>query len=59
MTVINNINIEQDFEKIVIKHFNSQNKLVITFKKKKPKIFLENWRKKLNEFVEENNLNSK
>ena len=39
--------------KISIKHYHSKEKLIITFKKKKSKRFLENWYKKLNEFVEE------
>ena len=42
--------------KISIKHYHSKEKLTITFKKKKPKIFLKNWYKKLNEFVEEKNI---
>lgn len=40
--------------KISIKHkqHQSKKKLIITIKKKKSKRFLENWYKKLNEFVE-------
>ena len=41
-----------DFEKIVIKNHTFKNKTIITFKRKKTKKFLENWYKKLNEFVE-------
>ena len=41
--------------KISIKQNQSKKKLIIIFKKKKPKIFLENWYKKLKEYVEERN----
>ena len=44
--------------KIIIKSYKSESKLVIIFKKKKPKRFLENWYKKLNNFVEEGNNNT-
>lgn len=38
--------------KIIIKH-HSKKKLIITFKKDKSKRFLENWYKRLKEFVAE------
>lgn len=43
----------EDFEKIVLKNHITENKIIITFKRKKTRKFLENWYKKLNEFVEE------
>lgn len=50
-----NLKIDKDLKKIVIKNNGAENKLIITFKRKKRKKFLENWYEKLDEFVEENN----
>lgn len=49
-----NLKIDKDLKKIVIKNNGAENKLIITFKRKKRKKFLENWYEKLDEFVEEN-----
>ena len=49
-----NLKINKDLKKIVIKNNGAENKLIITFKRKKRKKFLENWYEKLDEFVEEN-----